>query len=221
MHTGTALALSALCVAAVASPSHSALVRPPDMARREVRGHVLVSYDQPKIQVRVDKAFVPLPVLGFAIKNSTWAERYIFVDAGADRTIRRMLIVQFEQALPNSTFRFHYPPNPPIEWGGETYRKGAFALDDAKEMTDNPDAEVSQTRRYLATRGYQSGMYWHVARLARVSDPSGNTEIIVFYEEAVTQAAFAAPRSENDDGLPSPLADALFTRLKAVITPNP
>lgn len=192
-----------------------AQVRPPDMAVRRLEGNVLVSPDQPRIQLQVDRAFTALPVLAFPIRSDTWVERYIFVDSGPDKTVRRLVVVQFEHAQVGSSFRFVYPALPPMQWGSAVYRHGAFTADDAAEIAEHPDLEVARTEAYLTSRGYKLGNWWKTARLARAADPEGKTEIIVFYQEALPSGS--APPPNTDDALPEKEAEQLFGRLKLAV----
>ena len=107
----TAVFVSAalLClISAAAVPQE----RPPDMSVRHPEGNVLVSPDQPKIRLQVDKAFTALPQLAFPIRQDTWVERYIFVDSSRDMTVSRLVVVQFEHAQVGSAFQFVYPARP-------------------------------------------------------------------------------------------------------------
>lgn len=192
-----------------------AQVRPPDMAVRKVAGNVLVSPDQPKIRLQVDKAFTALPVLAFPIRGDTWVERYIFVDAASDKTIRRLVVVQFEHAQVGSAFRFVYPARPPMQWGSAVYRHGTFTADNVTEIAEHPELEVARTDAYLTSKGYKLGRWWEVARLARVADPEGKTEIIVFYQEALRPGSAALGNA--DDDLPEKEAQGLFERLKSAV----
>ena len=193
-----------------------AQVRPPDMAVRQVEGYVLISPDQPKIRLQVDKAFTALPVLAFPIRGDTWVERYIFVDSEQDQTIRRLVVVQFEHAQVGSSFRFVYPARPPMQWGSAIYRHGTFMADDAAEITEHPDLEVARTKAYLTSKGYKLRAWWRVARLARAADPEGKTEIIIFYQEALP-AGGEGPGNADED-LPEKEAQELFARLNSVVT---
>jgi hypothetical protein len=212
--------VSSLCVAATLflclTCSAIAQVRPPDMATRHLEGNVLVSPDQPKIRLQVNKAFTALPVLAFPIRNDTWVERYMFVDSGRDKTVRRLVVVQFEHAQVGSAFRFVYPARPPLQWGSAVYRHGAFTADDAAEIAEHPDLEVARTKAYLISKGYKVNNWWQVARLARAADEEGKTEIIVFYEEALR--AGSAPLGKADEDLPEKEAQELFERLNSAVT---
>jgi hypothetical protein len=192
-------------------------VRPPDMAVRNSEGNTLISPDQPKIRLQVNKAFIALPVLAFPIRNDTWVERYIFVDSGRDKTARRLVVVQFEHAQVGSAFRFVYPPRPRLQWGSAVYRHGAFTADDAAEIAEHPDLEVARTEAYLTSKGYKFGNWWRVARLARAADQEGKTEIIIFYQEAL-RAGIGAALGKADEDLPEKEAKGLFERLKSAVT---
>jgi hypothetical protein len=200
------------CLATVAV----AQIHPPEMPVRRAEGNVLISPDQPKIRLRVDKAFYALPELSFPIRQDTWVKRYVFIDAARDKTIRRLVIVQFEHTLIGSQFRFVYSPRPPLEWGGAVYRHGAFVEDDAAEISGNPGLEVDRTRGYLKSLGYKSGNLWNVARLARVADPEGKTEIIIFYQEALDLAPGGSPPASGSD-LPESERKTLFERMNGAV----
>jgi hypothetical protein len=195
--------------------SGTAQVRPPDMAVRHVESNVLVSPDQPKIRLQVDKTFTGLPELAFPIRGDTWVERYIFVDSARDKTARRLVIVQFEHAQVGSLFRFVYPARPPMQWGSAVYRHGTFIADSAAEIAAHPDLEVARTEAYLTSNGYKLGRWWRVARLARAADPEGKTEIIIFYQEALPSGS--SPPYIADQALREKEAEQLFARLNLAV----
>jgi hypothetical protein len=188
------------------------------MAVRHVTGNALVSPDQPKIALHVDKSFTALPVLAFPIRRDTWVERYCFVDSAPDKAIRRLVVVQFEHTLDGSAFRFVYPSRPPMTWGGAVYRHGAFVAEDSSEAAANPGLEVDRTRQFLEGKGYRVGDWWNIARLARVANADGKSEIIVFYEEAKTVPTATPPPKDDDNDLPAEAATALFARMQAAVT---
>jgi hypothetical protein len=210
---GNLLKMLSIAFAVLVTSNVLAQTRPADMAMRQVEGNLLISPDQPKIRLQVDKAFTALPVLVFPIRGDTWVERYIFVDGGPDKTIRRMVVVQFEHAQVGSAFRFVYPPRPPMQWGSAVYRYGTFTADDAKEIAEHPDLEVARTAAYLTSKGYKVGNWWRVARLARAADPDGKTEIIVFYQEGVPSGS----AGKADEDLPEIEAQGLFDRLNSAV----
>jgi hypothetical protein len=211
--------LLVICFCLVACVADVPQTRPPDMAVRRVEANTLVSLDQPKVRLQVDPTFTALPVLAFPIRHDTWAERYIFVDSAADKTVRRLIIVQFEHALAGSSFRFVYPSTPPMKWGSAVYRSGVFIGDSAREIAQNPQLEVAQTQRFLQVHGYKVGNWWNIARLARVADADGKSEIIVFYQESIVLSPGSAPpNADADADLPDDLVQSLFTHLNGSVT---
>lgn len=210
-------ALLIVCLGIAACVADIPQSRPPDMASRRVEANTLVSPTQPKIRLQVDPAFTALPVLAFPIRHDTWVERYIFVDSAADKTIRRLVIVQFEHTLAESNFRFVYPSTPPMKWGSAVYRSGVFTGDSAHEIAENPQLEVAQTQKVLQARGYKVGNWWNIARLARVADADGKSEIIVFYQESIVLSPGTPPPNPDAD-LPDDLVQSLFTHLNGSVT---
>lgn len=190
---------------------------------RTYSNHVLTSRADPAIALQIDTAFRPLPPLRFPIENLTDAERYVFVDAGADRVVDRMIVLQFERVQTGSDFRFRFPSRPPRQFGENIYRFGAFVYDDAAAALAAPEKEASRTRALLAAQGLQAPRLWRTARLARVADPEGFTEITVFYMENADADYPAGPLpGADEDGdlvLEGDARDAMAARLEAVIRP--
>lgn len=168
---GTKLRLSAsllcLALAGIACASGAGLV---------------VSEAEPAVAFHVDAGLTALPPMRFPIEGKTDAERRLFVDV-RDGVVQRMLVLQFETARPGSGFRFVFPPKPPRAFGPNVYRSGAYAYDDVAAAARAPGLEAARTRDALLQNGWQAPRYWHVARLARVTDPAGMHEAIVFYME--------------------------------------
>src|SRR3954451_5013143 len=108
------------------------------------RSNLVVSKQSPALTLRIDPRFRALKPLTFPIEDLTNAERRIFVDAGRDRVIDRMVVVQFEKVRPGSDFRFRYPSKPPRQFGMETYRYGTFAYDDAAAAKAEPAKEAGK-----------------------------------------------------------------------------
>jgi hypothetical protein len=180
--------------------------------------NMVVSKQSPALTLRIDSAFKSLKPLRFPIENSTNAERRIFVDTGRGGAIHRMVVVQFEKVRPGSDFRFRYPSTPPRQFGAETYRFGTFAYDDAAAAKAQPDKEPGKTRAFLTNASYASPRIYRVARLARVSDPKGLSEVIIFYMENADAHPPAGKPDEDGDWSLTPNEKAAITkRMEAVV----
>jgi len=184
--------------------------------------HVLTLPTESALILRIDPAFSELPALHFPIENLTNAERYIYVDAGSDRVIDRMIVVQFEHAQEGSDFRFVFPSTPPRQFGDNVYRFGAFVYDDVAAAVRSPDREAGRTRALLESQGFVAPTFWRVARLARVSDSEGLTEVIIFYQEnadADYPNGLVGADADGDLPLTGEAREALARRLEATIEP--
>ncbi len=159
----------------------------------------------------------------FPIEALTDVDRHVFVEADASRTIRRMVIVQYETVQANSQFKFRYPPKPPALFGTHTYRYGAYVYDDARAAAGAPLKEAALTRAMLSARGYHLPRLLRVARLARVADSEGQSEVIIFYMENADADYPAGPLQGADEDGDLVLApadkDAIFGRLENALQP--
>ncbi|HEX5006637.1 MAG TPA: hypothetical protein VFV70_05960 [Hyphomonadaceae bacterium] len=189
---------------------------------RSFDNHVLRSQADPALTLQIDPAFDELTPLRFPIGNQTDAERRIYVDAGSDGVIARMIVVQFERAQESSDFRFVFRPSPPRRFGDNIYRFGAFVFDDAAAATQAPDREAGRTRVFLQSRGFRPPRFWRIARLARVSDAEGLTEVIIFYQEnadAHYPNGLAGVDEDGDLPITGDEQEALARRMEAAVRP--
>lgn len=202
-----------LCVSCCATPSGEG---------QRFAHHVLTSRGDPEITLRIDTAFRALPPMDVPIGGLTVARRFVFVDAGADRVVRRMIVVQFERVNAGNAFRFVYPSRPPRQFGAQMYRFGTYVYDDARAADAAPDREAGRTRALLQAQGLHAPRLWRTARLARVSDAAGMSEIIIFYCEnadADYPASGPLPGADEDGDVPLEGAarDALAARMEAAV----
>lgn len=184
-------------------------------------GQALILRTDPALVLRIDPAFKPVPPIKIPIESLTVADRHVFVDASDKRVIRRLVIVQHESVRPGANFKFLYPPRPPAEFGGTTYRFGAYVYDDQTEAEKNPDKEAGVTRKLLQAQGFSAPRLFRVARLARVADPAGTSEVIIFYmENADAEFPTGILRGADEDGdlpLGTAAAQAMLARLKSSV----
>jgi hypothetical protein len=184
--------------------------------------HVLTFGSNPPLSFEIDGQLKPLVQLKFPLQY-TDVDRRIFVDADSSRHIRRLVILQFEKVRPGANFRFVYPPRPPQTFGAHTYRFGAYIYNDAHEAALQPAMESARTRIELERLHYHEPILLQTARLARVADPNGQSEVIIFYCENA-DARYPSGKLPNADAdgdlvLNPGQAQALFKRLAAVVRP--
>ncbi|HVM94618.1 MAG TPA: hypothetical protein VMT67_17480 [Terriglobales bacterium] len=156
-----------------------------------VEGHTFISPDNPKLQITIDEKFNYLGSLPFAIGNAAAGYRFIFVDAGADKRVQRMFVIQQEGFLPSSNDTYKYPIVDPVRLGTSEYRHSVSIVDDDEEVRQSPGAEAGLTRRFLESRGYKLNAALVMSRFARPSDPARKHEIILFCFEDLARYGHA------------------------------
>jgi hypothetical protein len=187
----------------------------------EQHGLILIVPTPSALLLQVDPGFRPLWALQFDLGKLTHVDRRIFVDADDDFMVRRLIVVQYETVLPGADFKFVYPPRPPAQFGDQTYRFGAYVADDAAAALKTPEKEGGITRAHLIAHGYKLPRLLRTARLARVSDQEGKSEVLLFYMEAADADYPPGPLTGADADGDLSLDDAakqqMLERLKATI----
>ena len=175
----------------------------------------------PTLVLRIDAAFKPLLPLRIPIAGKTSADRRIFVDADAESGIRRLVIVQYETVNPGVKFSFVYPARPPAEFGAQTYQFYAYVHDDERAAAKSPHAEAGLTRAFLVEQGFRVPRLFRLARLARVADRDGQSEVIVFYIENAdadfAPGPLAGADEDGDLALDAASKQAILERLKSAV----
>jgi len=167
--------------------------------------------------LKVADTFRRLPRITIPIEDKTIATRDVFVEADARGVVRRAVIVQLETVVPGSDFRFRYPAEPPQTLGNKAYRFTGFAFDDARDAAAAPGKEADRTRALLLQQHLKPPRVWQAVRLARVHDPYGLTEVIVFYLENADLHFATGPLPDADEDGDAPLDAATKTRMLAAL----
>jgi hypothetical protein len=158
---------------AAAGPPAPAAQAPP---RRRVE-QLVTSTDLPKIAVRVDEALAFLGrVEGSAMDGRARTEQFFFAEA-RDGSVRRMVVVHFEGAIPGAELHFRYPRMRMETLGDEEYLHQSFPVEDWDLFNSPPVAELFASRKLALPRR------WLVDRYVRAVDPDLRHEVILFYLE--------------------------------------
>jgi hypothetical protein len=181
-------------------------------ATRPAATHNVASPDMPGLILRVDPAFTA------SNRSASRSPTRPTPSAASSSTPRPtascagMVIVQFERVQPGSAFRFDFPATPPRRFGAQVYAASAGLFDEAQSAARSPDREAAHTRRFLAERRLWPAQVWKVARLTRVADPQGLSEVIIFYRENA-DLAFPAGIPANGGALDASESERLFRAL--------
>jgi len=153
-------------------------------AARSVRGRTLTSPEWPRVELTAEQGFRYEGRVPFRLDESE-GERHVFVDADEAKTLRRLLIVQFEGFLPSSSEIFRYDLTSGREMAGLRFVSNTFAFPGAQEKVATPKNEADHTNNFLLAHGFKMPSVWLTARHLTVADGDRRKrEMIVFYMEA-------------------------------------
>lgn len=153
-------------------------------SHRLVKGQILVSTQFPKIQVKVDKAFQYIGKFDFVIQGMAKGERHIFADS-RERRVKRLLIAQFEEILPDSNETYNYSFKDALSLGSHRFRQNTFAFSNRKGKQENPTNEGALTIDFLTKKHYLVEDEMMASRFVTVPDAERKHELILFYIESV------------------------------------
>lgn len=151
-----------------------------DPIPRSVERGVVTSTARPAAVIRIARDFAYAGCVPFELAGTARGTRYVFVDAEGSR-IRRMMILHFEEFLPQSKEIYHYDMSAAEDIGGYRFRQNTFAFSGAPGSA--PPGEAELTARFLAARGYDAPGLWLASRFVTLGSSDRRSEFIVFYLE--------------------------------------
>lgn len=168
----------------------------PRSSVRTVDGNVLDSPAIPNVAIRVDSSFVfagsfDIEILANADEWSdslvgkpiAAGERFLFVDAGPDKSVSRLLIVQFEGFLDNNDQTYNYSFADAEVIGENRYRHNTWFYDSREQAAQNPSGEGARTRAFLAGNGYELEDEHMMSRFVALASADRRNEMIIYYIE--------------------------------------
>ena len=182
-----ALAIPALLLA-------STLVAQTALQRR-VEGNTLISTADPSASLTFDKAFVYAGGQSIDIFKVAGAEQYFFIDAAADRSVRRFYWVQFEHYYPDNTEVYDYSriPQKPVDLGRLAFMGDVRVRPKYFTMDDRPGSDSMAAADFLRAKGYRLDGAFVTLRLFHLPDATKRRELMVIYGEALPPGAPEGP----------------------------
>jgi hypothetical protein len=158
---------------------------------REVKGGTLISTADPTASFILDKSFHYAGGQSIDILKVASAEQYFFIDAAADRSIRRFYWIQFEHYYPNNTDTYDYSgiDQKPVAIGrlafmGDVRVSAQFFTDDNRPGSDSKAAED-----FLRAHGFKLDGTFVTLRLFHLPDATMRRELMIIYGEVLPGAA--------------------------------
>ena len=171
-----------LHAAAVSAAPATAPLSPPAI----VAGHT-VSDPLDRLRIAVPKSARYVGGERFALYGTADCQLHLFVDADANKHVRRLYWVQFERILPSLPKQtYHYDDNVRTAlWGGTTWVRSGFGLTNRKTREGSDREHVNAL---LAKAGYTAPPVMLQVRFVRLPDDAAGTghgrrELMLIYAE--------------------------------------
>lgn len=162
-----------------------------DAPLRRVDGATLTSSADPAASFAFDPAFRYAGSQTIDILKVAGAEQFFFIDAAADRSIRRFYWVQFEHYLPSNSYTYDYSQiaQKPVALGRLTFQGDVRVSPKYFTMDDRPGSDSKAAEEFLRGKGFQLGGAFVTLRLFHLPDATRRRELMIIYGEALPAGA--------------------------------
>jgi hypothetical protein len=135
---------------------------------RYFKDGTFISTFLPEISIRLPEAFIYVGQTAFILHQIAQVDRHHFLDADANGSVRRIVILHFESFLPNSDQTFSYKiPDPPdhagpdyrfspakVSIGAHEYIHNTWFFDAKAHIQENPQGELARSAQFFTEHGY-------------------------------------------------------------------
>ncbi len=160
---------------------------------REVNGGTLISTANPAASFVLDEAFRYAGGQSIDIFKVAAAEQYFFLDAGADRSIRRFYWIQFEHYYPSNTDTYDYSgiAQKPVAIGRLAFMGDVRVSPDYFTTDDPPGSDSKAAADFLRAKGFKLDGAFVTLRLFHLPDATKRRELMIIYGEILPSSASA------------------------------
>jgi hypothetical protein len=151
---------------------------------RVVKGSTITSHRDPAMRIELPHQAQYLGGDRWVLYAVADCEIHVFVEADAEKQVRRMYWIQFEQFIPNRPeLQHNYKPEELTKFAGmEMYVRARFGKSDevAKEGSD-----LEHVQALVRAKGYSMPPEMMNVRLVRLLDPQRRQELMIIYAETL------------------------------------
>lgn len=161
---------------------------------REFKNGRLISPADPAVSLVVDSAFTYVGGQSIDIAKVAGAEQHFFIDADANKTIRRFYWLQFEQYYPSNNYTYNYAGikgAAPVTLATLAGTGDVRVVDNYFTTDQRPGSDSKAAEDFLRARGYNLAGRFAVLRVFHLPDASRRKELMIIYGEAAGESATA------------------------------
>jgi hypothetical protein len=152
---------------------------------REVKGDTLISTAEPAASFVFGKPFLYAGGQTIDILKVAGAEQHFFIDAAADRSIRRFYWIQFEHYYPDNTHTYDYSriEQKPVPIGRLAFMGDVRVSPRYFTMDDRPGSDSKAAADFLRAQGFKLDGTFVTLRLFHLPDATKRRELMIIYGE--------------------------------------
>jgi hypothetical protein len=166
---------------------------------RKVEGNALISAHDPKVRIEVPKTAQYVGADRFALLGIADCELHLFVDANAQKHVRRLYWIQFESYLPSKPDLAHTYDSPQhTTLGGMDFYVDTWVRPTNAENTPGSDWEHVKT--LIRDQGYRLPKAMMSVRLVHLLDETKRKELMIIYSEDIVSTCFSAAQLGDGGG---------------------
>ena len=158
---------------------------------REVRGNVITSAHDPKVNIRLPDSVHYVGVDRWILYDIADCELHAFVEADAQKNVQRLYWIQFEGYLPSKPDLAHTYDSPRhIQMGGWDFYVDTWVR--ANHERIKPGSDREHIEALIRSKGYQMPAGTMDVRLVHLLDPQKRKELMIIYSEDLAATGFSA-----------------------------
>ena len=165
---------------------------------RSVSENELFSPRDPSVVMQFDPSFRHIGGQKFVLYGVADTEQHFFIETTADNELKSLYWIQFEEYLPDNSYRYDYEDSP-ARLRLNDYN---FYLDTAA-VHSNPKkrrrgSDGSLARQFVLSKGYAFPEDFAYARLVYLTDASRRKELMIIFMDNLTLLGLTASDLEED-----------------------
>ncbi|MGH8694744.1 MAG: hypothetical protein ACREVM_11015 [Burkholderiales bacterium] len=186
---------------------------------RKNTGNVIESARDPKVRLEFKPPIEYVGAERFVLYGVADCEIHVFVEADAQRHVKRLYWVQFEAYLPEvkSSYKYESPVN--VTMGGLNFVVHGWVR--ATDAPSRPGSDGEHVRDLLRAKGYRLAAEMMSQRLVHLPDAEKRKELMIIHSEDLAPTGYTV--ADLKEGGPKAsewpaLSKALLERAQAGIT---
>ncbi len=202
--------------------SHFPAVADARAPERKVSGNVLQSARDPKVRLEFKPPIEYVGADRFVLYGVADCEIHLFVEAGAQKQVKRLYWVQFEAYLPEVKYRYDYESPVNVTMGGLNFVVHGWV--NRSDAPSRPGSDSERVDDLLRAKGYKQPAEMMAQRLVHLPDAEKRKELMIIYAEDLAPTGYTVADLKES----GPKADqwpaaskALLERAQAGITVQP